>query len=411
MSLNWKRLGLILLFIAVTIGIGVLIYFVFFKGMFGTNTNVNGNANSGVLPNINTGRNTNGTVSNTNGTLPNTNGGPSTIAQGGNTNTTQVAPTLSGGATLANNGRDLLYYDPTTGKFYQISPDGKTRTLLSNDAFPSADKVTWSPQKDKAILEFPDSSKIVYDIKQQRQYTLAPEMQDINFAPSGNQITFKFMGSDESDQLLVVSNFDGSNATTVTPLASKAEQFQVNWSPSGNVVALFTDAANADQQTVTPVGVLGENFASFTVPGRGFDSIYSPDGQHILYSVFSKETNYNPTLYIANGTATNMGTNAMNLDLQTWPEKCTFGSNNSLYCAVPQYLEQGTGLFTDLSKTVPDDFYRIDLTTGRSTRIARPVNGSGTDEFSAINLRLSSDESALYFYDQQSGTMQKIQLR
>ncbi len=413
MTLNWKRLGLVLLFILMTIGIGMVIYFVFFKGLLGTDTNGNRNVNGGLFPDLNANRNVNGGVSNVNGGLPNINGdlGPTVVARGGDTTVSPVAKTLDGGATVANNGRDLIYYDPVTGKFYQISPDGTTRSLLSPDAYPAAEKVTWSPQKDKAILEFPDASKILYDVRNKRQYTLAPEMEDIVFSPSGDKLTFKFIGSDSDDRMLVVSNFDGSNATTVTPLADKASQFDVNWSPAGNVVALFTTSTSADRQTVVPVGILGENFRSFDPPGRGFESSYSPDGQHLLFSVFTKETGYNPTLYIADGTANTMGNDMIDLDVQTWPEKCTFGTGTSLYCAVPQYLEQGTGLFTDLAKDVPDDIYRIDLATGRKERIARPVDSNGDGQYSATNLKLSSDESILYFFDQRTGQMQKIQLR
>lgn len=412
MAINIKRLGLAVLFVLITIGLGVLIYFVFFRNAPRI-SNENGNVNRGLLPTVNGNRNVNARVTNVNG-LPNINalvGEPQQIADGGLTLAQPVADTLPGGATTASNGRDLLYYDSKTGQFLQVSPDGRSRSLLTPDTYPGAEKVTWSPIHDKAILEFPDGSKYVYDFRKKKQYTLAPEMNDIAFSPNADSISFKFFGDAPEDQLLVVSNFDGTGARTLEPLADKASQFAVNWSPAGNVVATFQEGIDADRQRVIPIGQLGENFASFNAPGRGFQGAWSPTGSQILFSVFRKDTGYNPTLYVAGGTTDNFGGNMTDLGVQTWPDKCTFGVGSALYCAVPQYLEQGTGLFPNIAKDIPDDFYRIDLTTGQKQLIARPVNSDGDAVYTARKPFLSSDQSILYFFDERTQQIQKIQLR
>ncbi len=412
MQISYKRVALVLGFLLLTIGIGVAIYFVFFRNLFGPR-NENINLNGAVFPSLNENRNLNVNAANVNA-LPNVNalvGEPRPIADGGLTRTVPIVGTLRGGATLANNGRDLLYYDSQTGQFYQISPDGRTKILLTPDAYPGVEKVTWSPLRDKAVLEFPDDSKFVYDFRQKRQYTLAPEMEDITFSPTADQIAFKFIGDDPDDRFLVVSNFDGTNSRSVEPLADKANQFTPNWSPSGNVIGTFQESIDADRQRVIPLGQLGENFASFNVPGRGFQGTWSPDGEKILFSVFSKESAFNPSLYVSDGRTENIGNRTLNLQVQTWPNKCAFGSSNSLYCAVPQFLEQGTGLFPDLAKKAPDDFYRIDLGTGQKQLLARPVDEDGNDFFTASQLFLSADESLLYFFDDRSGIIQKIQLK
>ncbi|MBI4090032.1 MAG: hypothetical protein HY421_01390 [Candidatus Kerfeldbacteria bacterium] len=412
MALNWKRLLLVLGFLLVTIGIGVTIYFVFFRNVLGPPSGIQ-NINGVIFPPTNENRNVGVEPGNINA-LPNINaavGEPRPVADGGPTQVVPIVSTLPGGATLANNGRDLLYYDPRTGKFYQISPDGRTRTELTPDIYPAAEKVTWAPLRDKAAIEFPDGSKFVYDFRKQQQYTLAPEMEEITFSPTGDKISFKFIGDDPSDRFLVASNFDGTAATTIEPLADKADQFDVSWSPIGNIVATFRESVDADRQRVIPIGLLGENFQSFNVPGRGFQSTWSADGGLILFSVFRKDTGYNPNLYVANGRSDSIGNNMINLDIQTWPEKCTFGSAAALYCAVPQYLEQGAGLFPNLASSVPDDFYRIDLTTGQKSLIARPVNRDGESTYTASQLILSSDETVLYFFDQRTSQVQKIQLK
>lgn len=413
MALNYKRIGLVLGFVIVVVGIGLAIYFVFFRNVFGPAVNGNDNTNRVTFPlgneNRNVTTNGNGNVN----ALPNINGStPRPIADGGLTTTVPVADTITGGATVAGNGRDLLFYDPITGQFYQISPDGRTKTLLTPDAYKGADKITWSPLRDKAIIEFPDDSKYLYDFKNKQQYTLAPEMTDISFSPGSDKISFKFIGEDPNDRFLVISNPDGSGFRSLEPLGNKANQFVPDWSPAGNVVGTFFESVDADRQRVVPIGQLGENFSAFTVSGRGFQSEWGPGGDKLLYSVFSKQSSYNPTLYITDGGTDSIGSNTVNLDLQTWPSKCSFnGSATSLFCAVPQYLEQGTGLFPESANGIPDDFYRIDLATGKKTLIARPVGANGLTQFSASQLFLSADETLLYFYDKNSGKIQKIQLK
>ncbi|MBI4093046.1 MAG: hypothetical protein HY420_03940 [Candidatus Kerfeldbacteria bacterium] len=415
MAVSPKRVGLIVGFILVTIGLGFAIYFVFFRDLFGpvpTNRNI---GLPGVFPTVNENRNVTVVNANASAVLPNINGappGPRPVADGGLTRTVPVVSTIDNGATLARNGRDLIYYDPTTGQFFQISPDGRIKTLLSPDAYPDVQKITWSPLKDKAIIEFPDQSKFLYDFRKKQQYTLAPEMQDISFAPSADRIAFKFIGDDPDDRFLVIGNADGTSSRVLEPLANKPDQFSPDWSPAGNVVGTFVESIDATRQRVVPIGQLGENFADFTVPGRGFQSSWSPGGDKILYSVFTKESAYNPQLYIADGRTENLGSANTSLDLQTWPSKCSFnGSGSALFCGVPQYLDQGSALFPETAAAVPDDFYRIDLVTGEKRLIARPISDSGNTSFTASQLSVSSDDSLLYFYDQQSKQVQRIQLR
>jgi len=415
LNLDYKRLALILGFILVVVGIGLAIYFVFFRNVFGP-TNANENINGQVtLPLINGNRNV-GLNTNTGVTpLPNINGAPAVVrpvADGGLTQTATLVDTVPGGAAVANNGRDLLYYDPLTGQFYQLSPDGRTRTALTDQIYPGASGVTWSPQKNKAVIEFPDGSKYLYDFQQQQQYTLAPEMTDISFSPTSSQISFKFIGETSDDSFLVVSNPDGTNSRTVEPLGTKADQFEADWSPAGNVIGTFHQSIDANRQEVIPIGAVGENFSAFQAPGRGFESSWSPAGDKMLYSVFTEVSGYNPTLYIADGTPNAFGANNVSLDLQTWSWKCTFSNaGTDLFCAVPQYLDQGTGLFPGSARSIPDDFYRIDLTTGQKQLIARPVGTDGTTQYSASQLFVSADGTLLYFFDSVTQKIQKIQLK
>ena len=78
---------------------------------------------------------------------------------------------------------------------------------------------------------------------------------------------------------------------------------------------------------------------------------------------------------------------------------------------MPQYLESGSGLYPSLAKTVPDEFYRVDLKTGIKTRLAVPVGADGSRTFSASNVFVTPGDGALYFTDQISGQVYSLLLK
>lgn len=415
----------LLLIIAFTLGIlvlGFLLYVSFFRSATPqTNGNENGNVN-GVLPNVN--GTVNRPVGNTNGVLPNinsrnTNGatanvntGPGTVADGGET-TVQTLVSQNAFQTVVDSSGNLRYYDRATGQFYKLDANGNL-VPLSGVKFPDAESVTWSPSKSQVIVEFPDDSKIFYDFDTKKQATLPKEGENFSFAPTGSQIAFKFNAANPDDRFLVVSNADGTSISPVEGLGENGDKVQVSWSPNDQVIATFTPGLNATSQEVVFVGKNGENFKSTITNGRGFESQWSPNGQYMVYSTYSADSNFNPVLHIVNGQGETIGDDNRSLSLQTWSDKCTFSkSGASLFCAVPAsgQLKSGSGIYRDQASGVPDTFYRVDLQSGSVQQLAVPVGTDGSRQFSALNLALSPDETKLYFTDAPSGRVLSLNVR
>ncbi|EKD43239.1 MAG: hypothetical protein ACD_72C00397G0002, partial [uncultured bacterium] len=66
----------------------------------------------------------------------------------------------------ANNGT-FRYYNANDGKFYHLTADGQIKTL-SDQTFYNVQQVTWAKNNDKAVLEYPDNSKIIYNFEKQK---------------------------------------------------------------------------------------------------------------------------------------------------------------------------------------------------------------------------------------------------
>ncbi|MBU4375346.1 hypothetical protein KKH38_02490 [Patescibacteria group bacterium] len=329
----------------------------------------------------------------------------SKTAKGGLTQVEQLndAPGLY--ATLSGSGSGLQYYNKSDGKFYKVDNGGKI-IALSDKVFFQVESAVWSPDKNKAILEYPDGANILYDFNNNRQTTLPAHWKDFNFSPSGQQIVMKSMGLDPDNRWLAISNADGSKTRRVEALGGKDDTVYSSWSPNNQSIAMYTEGIDFDRQEVFLVGLNNENFKSMVIEGRGFQSKWSPKGDKLLYSVYSSANDLKPMLWIANAQGESIGAGRKSFGVETWADKCAFADSINVYCAVPEKLEEGAGLFPEMAKNTKDNLYKIDAQTGLKKLVAVP-DGS----YNMSNIIISDDGKYLYFTDATSGRLYKIDLK
>jgi hypothetical protein len=330
-------------------------------------------------------------------------GAASAIAVGGLTKTETVTtgPTL--GTTLSSDG-NVQYYNQTDGKFYRIDQNGNI-IALSDKVFYGVDNVVWAPNKDQAVLEYPDGNKILYNFQTETQVTLPSHWENFSFSPDSNQLVSKSIGLDEENRYLVVSNDDGSKAVALEEIGTNADTVTASWSPNNQIVAMYTKGVDFNRQEIYFVGLNGENFKSTVIEGRGLESQWSTTGDKLLYSVYSTATNLNPQLWIVDAVGDTIGQDRQSISLNTWASKCTFSSNDEVYCAVPENLEKGSGMFPELADKTKDNLYKINLKTGTKELIAVPDGAYNISE-----VIVPTDEDYLYFTDKTTSQIYKINL-
>lgn len=291
------------------------------------------------------------------------------------------------------------FYNQNDGKFYRVNKDGTT-TALSNQVFYNVNKVTWSPDNNDSIIEYPDGSNISYNFQTGKQTTLPQHWEDFSFSPEGARIAAKSVALSPENRWIVTSNPDGGDIQFVESMGENAHKVNVDWSPTRKVVALSQtgDSLGADRQQILLIGQNHENFKALIVEGLGFQSQWSPEGQQILYSVYSARNDYKPELWVANADGDNIDSNRRPVQINTWAEKCTFASERFVYCGVPAELEAGAGFRPDIADSTQDQIYKIDLQNGSKTIIK-------TDTAHVIDtIFVSPDNKTLFFTDKtQSG--------
>lgn len=297
-------------------------------------------------------------------------------------------------SSLGTNG-NLRYHNIADGKFYQVLPNGAIKEL-SDQVFYNVKNATWAKNKNQAVLEFPDESKIVYNFDTKKQVTIPKHWEDFSFSSDGNELAAKSVGLSPENRWLVVTNDDGSGTRLIEPIGNNVDKIHVDWSPSRQTLAFSQiggEPLGLDRREVLLVGTQGENLKSLIIEGLDFIPQWSPTGQKLLYSVDSARTDFKPELWIVNAYGDNIGSDRRTLNLNTWADKCSFGDDNTLFCAVPKELPQGAGINPEIN-TSPDDLYKIDLKSG--TKI--PVS-LGDDNYRIHTISYDKEQNKVFFTD------------
>lgn len=413
MPLNWKRIVALIAFIGFSLLIGFLLYYIFLRpsseppvipvnnaplGNTGSLPNSNSGTNIPIDPNLNQNINTN-----TNQTTTTVQVNP--IANGGITKTNELTTRRVISPILGQSGTEAYFYDRNTGLFYRIDSNG-TVNQLDDKIFYEVQNVIWAPNKNQVILEYPDGSNILYSFETKRQVTLPRHWKDFYFSPESSQIVFKSMGTDPENRWLAIANPDGSRAQKIEHLGTKDTTVLPSWSPSNQIIAMYLEDKDLERQTLFFLGKNNENFSSMTLEGRGFRGQWSPNGERMLYSVYSSATDNKPTLWIAAASGESIGDSKRNLRLTTWADRCAFANESEIYCAVPKNLPSDAGLFYNDLDNSPSDIYKIDLKNGLSNRIAIP-----SGDYNITQLMVTSDQENIYFTDKESGKLYTIRIQ
>lgn len=417
MNINWKKIGLVILFIAVAVLLAIALYFTFFRPTPSPVVVVPPPTFPGGLPTIPGG----GVVTPGGevlppGVLPPSVGivvppvvgvapipSISTTAQGGQVAPRKVVDSGAAFVNLASDGQSVNYYDSSTGLFSKINPDGSL-SLISSQIFRDVSNATWAPSSDKAVLEFENGTKMIYNFATKQSYSLPSQFIDFSFSPDSKNIAAKDMKTNEEERWLVTVDERGGNKQFLEHLGDNADRVKVQWNPNDQIVGTSAKSIDNERSEVIFLTKDGTKLGKAIVQGRDLRYDYSQDGNKMVYSVWNPNSNFLPTLWITSTNPNNIDQGRVSTGLNTWADKCSYFKNSTIYCAVPKQISQYSGILP-ANNDSPDDIYQIDPDTGESLKIAEPVF-----PVQIKNITVSTDGKTLYYTEQDSGAVNKINL-
>jgi hypothetical protein len=389
-------------FALVSIGLGYLLFFMFFRSQTPTSSPTPTPTLGGRLPTAGVGGPTSTPTGEGPGSLPTTpTPPPSTATPSANTRTQLLRDGVTQNISPSPDGNGARFYNPDDGRFYRADADG-TITLLGEKQFFNLKSVSWGNRSDQAILDFPDGSNIFYDFTTKIQTTLPKHWEDFTFSPGDTRVSAKSIGIDPENRFLIETNPNGTEARAIEPLGDNGNLVKTAWSPSEQIIAYAKTGEPQSNhfQEILFVGKNHENFRSLIAPGQDFLPSWSPSGKTLLFSVYHPDTENKPSLWLASGEAGTIGTNRKSLNIATWADKCAWASDNQIYCAVPKNLPANAGLSRRDFATLPDDIFRIDINAGTFTKINTP------DQTRPVRKPvLSKDGTKLLFSDAETGRL------
>ncbi|HWR00092.1 MAG TPA: hypothetical protein VN397_04595 [Candidatus Methylomirabilis sp.] len=403
MSERLKRILFVVFFLLFSAGVAVGIYLVFFRAKPVPVQPEIPPGFEGALPGAGPAVPGAPTVPGVPGALPPAGAVPGAVAPGeaAPPQTVLLRDGVTQGVSPSSDGTGARFYNPDDSKFYRVRPDGATEAL-SDATFPNLDSVSWGNSTDQAILTFPDGAKIHYDFRTKTQTTLPKHWQSFNFAPDDTQVVAKSEALTPASRFLIVADPNGNNSQAIELLGNNADKTFPHWAPNNQIIAYATvgESKGFDRDEILLVGKNHENFRGLQVEGRGFRPLWSPTGKKLLYSTWSVASEYRPELWISGGDPDTLNQGRTKLDIQTWADKCVWGDEDTIYCAVPNQLPRGSGLEQDLFNSIPDSFVKIDLRTG-----AKIPLGSPTGDLSVRNPVLADNGQHIIFTDALTGKL------
>ena len=222
---------------------------------------------------------------------------------------------------------------------------------------------------------------------------LEENIADLSIAPDGGSIFYLVSPSSDKTTGIILSLKDNKKTTVFeSSFTEWLTQFI-----SSKFIGITTKATNQLPTFVYLLNTTTKTYEKILGDINGGTASFSPDAKKLAYNTSSLELN----LYDTETKSTK------NLGVNTLAEKCSWGINEIIYCAVPKS--------ESISGSQPDDWYqglvsfndsfwKIDTKSGTTTVLFDPKDLVGT-EIDGVNLKLDENHNYLFFTNKKDNSI------
>ncbi|MDD2730856.1 MAG: hypothetical protein PHW33_01885 [Candidatus Portnoybacteria bacterium] len=308
--------------------------------------------------------------------------------------------------TLKADGQSVKFYSQTTGQVWQTSFDGLNPQIISSKTLSGLIKIIWSPDKEKVVSVVSENGtikKYFYNYATGQSSPLNSNIGFVAFSPDSKKIAYQYTDPQTGQSNISTSDPDGQNWKTV--FKTRLANLVVEW-PSKEKISIKSQPSGLSQGFLYSLNSETGEFANVLSGYLGLNAKWSPKADKILCSIVDQNAK-NPKLLLTDSA----GQQTSDLGLAGLVDKCVWAKDNrTVFCALPQQISANATWPDDYYKglvLVNDDFYKINLETGKKTKIAGSSIETGYD---AQDLFLSPQEDYLFFVNRRDGLLYSLKL-
>lgn len=312
---------------------------------------------------------------------------------------------------LTSNGASLKYYDQLTGNVYQIDLDGNNKRTLSSKNLGGLIGVIWSPDKNKVINKFSsdgNTSFSFYDYTEKKSAILNKNIESVVWQ-NDVKIIYSFFDRENNSKNISLSNPDGTDWKKISDI--NFNKPFITPIPRTGLVSFWNQPDAFQESSLFSVPIASDSEKQLIFGGKfGADYLWSPDGNSLLISHLLERGESKIQLAITNA----KGGEYKNLGIPTIVSKCAWAKNNRIiYYALPGMIPDNAVMpndyFAKKFKTA-DTFWKIDITTGKKSRLLELSDLKDTPSLDAIDLFLNEEETILFFTNRNDGKLYRLTL-
>ena len=310
------------------------------------------------------------------------------------------------GATVSEDA--LFYYSLDDKSLKKSSLEGKNKTVLMSNLPGEVTRILWSSNKNEALLLLKQTTDTVWYFAELNNKTLVPlkpEIGRLAWDNLGEKIFYQYTDPTTQRRSLNIANPDGSNWKKLTDLGS--DDFFLSAVPKSSLVSFWGRPSAEKATSLDTVGISGEGHHVFVSALYGADHLWAPTGERVLTSGNEAASGKEFSLRVTGTDGT-----TKNLAIPTLISKTTWSKDgHTIYYALPGSLPEAAVFPNDYfekSLHSKDTFWKIDLNTGKKTRLVELKET--TQVFDSTDFFLSPKEDALYFTDRVTKRLYRIEL-
>lgn len=306
-------------------------------------------------------------------------------------------------------GEAVSYFSLDDKAFKKASLEGKDKETLLSNLPGSAERIVWSPKRDKALvfIRLSGGSGVWHmaDMATKALVALKPEITRVSWNNLGDKIFYLYTNPGNQERSLNIASPDGSNWKEIAKLGTRDHYLSAV--PQTTSVAFWSRPSALEDTSFESVNAEGVGRKKLFGGKFGADYLWAPSGEQI----FMSSSDQKGGSLLVGSLINKNGGELRSLNIPTLVSKVVWSKDSKfLYYALPGKLEGATlpNDYYEKPLSSEDTFWKMDIETGKSTRLLE-LKEIGKP-FDSMDLQLSPKEDALFFTDRNSKRVYRIDL-